>query len=67
MVRYVKDGSSQSTFGKRFKPFKNHRVASTFLATLDPKQFSQISQVASHFGGSINHLSDKLPKHHSKK
>ena len=67
MVRYVKDGASQSTFGKRFKPFKNHRVASTFLATLDPKQFSQISQVASHFGGSINHLSDKLPKHHSKK
>ena len=67
MVRYVKDGASQSTFGKRFKPFKNHRSASTFLATLDPKQFSQITQVASHFGGAINHLSDKLPKHHNKK
>ena len=67
MVRYVKDGSKQSTFGKRFKPFKNHRTASTFLATLDPNQFSQLSHVAAHFGGSINHLSDKLPKHHSKK
>ena len=67
MVRYVKDAQNQSTYGKRFKPFKNHRQASTFLATLDPKQFSQIKNVASHFGGSINHLSDKLPKHPKKK
>ena len=41
--------------------------ASTFLATLDPRQFSQLTQVASHFGGAINNLSDKLPKHHNKK
>ena len=67
MVRYVKDGTSQTTYGKRFKPFRNHRSATTFLATLEPKQFAQLTQVASHFGGSITRLADKLPKHHNKK
>ena len=67
MVRYVKDGQHQSTFGKRFKPFKSHHTAAAFLATLDPKQFSQIRNMASHFGGAINHLSDTLPKHLKKK
>ena len=67
MIRYIKDGENQTTFGKRLKPFKNHRRASTFLATLNPKQFGQMNEIASHFGGAVNHLSDKLPKHHNKK